>query len=179
MIADSHIPFACKAFSQLHGQLLARSPSLLGWVTSDYYVSLYAWLRTAADMHFHMFWGCFFFILEISCWNRCWRLFMIKLWNHNLLNGNTMNACNLIIDGFKNKGLDPKWKPPRWKTFQAWTIINDKQAKLFSMYCISIQWPGQDSFPIFYSIIVLACIDHKSSLLLFTSNNFTWSCTGF
>ncbi|CAD6261377.1 unnamed protein product [Miscanthus lutarioriparius] len=62
VIADSHIPFACKAFSQLHGQLLARSPSLLG----------------------------------------CWRLFMIKLWNHNLLNGNTMNACNLIIDGFKN-----------------------------------------------------------------------------
>jgi len=68
VIADCHIPYACKAFSQLHGQLLAQSPSLL-W---------------------------------------CWRLFMIKLWNHNLLNGKTMDACNLIIDGFKNKGSDPK-----------------------------------------------------------------------
>ncbi|CAL5018361.1 unnamed protein product [Urochloa decumbens] len=61
--ADSHMPWACKAFSQLHGQLLARNPSLL----------------------------------------RCWRFFMIKLWNHNLLDARTMNACNIIIDDLKNK----------------------------------------------------------------------------
>ncbi|XP_034604381.1 polycomb group protein EMF2B isoform X2 [Setaria viridis] len=65
VIADSHMPWACKAFSQLHGQLLARNPSLLG----------------------------------------CWRLFMIKLWNHNLLDARTMNTCNIIIEGFRNKRL--------------------------------------------------------------------------
>ncbi|CAN6227314.1 unnamed protein product [Urochloa humidicola] len=63
--ADSHMPWACKAFSELHGQLLAQNPSLL-W---------------------------------------CWRFFMIKLWNHKLLDACTMNTCNIIIDGFKNKML--------------------------------------------------------------------------
>lgn len=30
------------------------------------------------------------------CW--CWRLFMVKLWNHGLVDPNTMNKCNLILD---------------------------------------------------------------------------------
>ncbi|PUZ46174.1 hypothetical protein GQ55_7G029200 [Panicum hallii var. hallii] len=73
VIADSHMPWACKAFSQLHGQLLARNPSLL----------------------------------------QCWRFFMIKLWNHNLLDGRAMNSCNMIIDDVKNKKLGSQVKPMR------------------------------------------------------------------
>ncbi|KAL4575997.1 hypothetical protein LXL04_012085 [Taraxacum kok-saghyz] len=30
------------------------------------------------------------------CW--CWRLFMIKLWNHGLVDPKTINTCNLILD---------------------------------------------------------------------------------
>ncbi|XP_057822546.1 polycomb group protein EMF2B [Cryptomeria japonica] len=30
----------------------------------------------------------------------CWRLFMVKLWNHNLLDASIMNRCNNIIDDF-------------------------------------------------------------------------------
>lgn len=30
----------------------------------------------------------------------CWRLFMVKLWNHNLLDAGIMNRCNSIIDDF-------------------------------------------------------------------------------
>ncbi|WCJ25807.1 Polycomb group protein VERNALIZATION 2 [Euphorbia peplus] len=28
----------------------------------------------------------------------CWRLFMIKLWNHGLLDSSTMNNCNMILE---------------------------------------------------------------------------------
>ncbi|XP_050229883.1 polycomb group protein EMBRYONIC FLOWER 2-like isoform X2 [Mercurialis annua] len=28
----------------------------------------------------------------------CWRLFMIKLWNHGLLDASTMNNCNIILE---------------------------------------------------------------------------------
>ncbi|GAB2294101.1 hypothetical protein Dimus_028320 [Dionaea muscipula] len=28
----------------------------------------------------------------------CWRLFMIKLWNHGLLDARTMNNCNLVLE---------------------------------------------------------------------------------
>ncbi|XP_052185326.1 polycomb group protein EMBRYONIC FLOWER 2 [Diospyros lotus] len=33
-----------------------------------------------------------------------WRLFMIKLWNHSLLDAQTMNNCNIIIEKLQNKG---------------------------------------------------------------------------
>ncbi|KAJ4967098.1 hypothetical protein NE237_018947 [Protea cynaroides] len=68
VLADGHIPWACEAFSRLHGQDLVRAPALI-W---------------------------------------CWRLFMIKLWNHNLLDGRTMNNCNLIIERYQTEGSDPK-----------------------------------------------------------------------
>ncbi|XP_038970727.1 polycomb group protein EMF2B-like [Phoenix dactylifera] len=68
VVADGHIPWACEAFSRLHGQDLVRDPGLL-W---------------------------------------CWRLLMIKLWNHALLDAQTMNNCNLILEGFQNKNPDPK-----------------------------------------------------------------------
>ncbi|XP_072977401.1 polycomb group protein EMF2B [Typha angustifolia] len=68
VLADGHIPWACEAFTRLHGQDLVRSPALL-W---------------------------------------CWRLFMIKLWNHSLLDARTMNNCGLILDRFQNESSDPK-----------------------------------------------------------------------
>ncbi|KAK3033231.1 hypothetical protein RJ639_033111, partial [Escallonia herrerae] len=58
VLADGHIPWACEAFSKLHGQDLVQAPALL-W---------------------------------------CWRLFMVKLWNHGLLDARSMNNCNLILD---------------------------------------------------------------------------------
>ncbi|XP_031257044.1 polycomb group protein EMBRYONIC FLOWER 2-like [Pistacia vera] len=54
-----HVPWACEAFSRLHGRDLVLSPARFVW---------------------------------------CWRLFMIKLWNHGLLDGCTMNNCNLILE---------------------------------------------------------------------------------
>ncbi|CAL0331707.1 unnamed protein product [Lupinus luteus] len=36
----------------------------------------------------------------------CWRLFMIKLWNHGLLDACTMNNCSIILDSQKNEGSD-------------------------------------------------------------------------
>ncbi|KAL6181245.1 hypothetical protein ACLB2K_047900 [Fragaria x ananassa] len=60
VLADAHVPWACEAFSRLHGQELVSSPAL--------------------------FW--------------CWRLFMIKLWNHGLLDACTMNSCNAVLNGY-------------------------------------------------------------------------------
>ncbi|XP_027104037.1 polycomb group protein EMBRYONIC FLOWER 2 isoform X2 [Coffea arabica] len=37
----------------------------------------------------------------------CWRLFMIKLWNHGLLDARTMNNCNIILEQCQNKDNDP------------------------------------------------------------------------
>ncbi|XP_076895392.1 polycomb group protein EMBRYONIC FLOWER 2-like [Bidens hawaiensis] len=33
----------------------------------------------------------------------CWRLFLIKLWHHGLLDAKVMNRCNLIIKGFQDQ----------------------------------------------------------------------------
>ncbi|XP_022140940.1 polycomb group protein EMBRYONIC FLOWER 2 isoform X3 [Momordica charantia] len=68
VLADGHIPWACEAFSQLHGPNLVRTPPLL-W---------------------------------------CWRLFMIKLWNHGLLDAHTMNTCNIILERIRAEASDPK-----------------------------------------------------------------------
>ncbi|KAG8652782.1 polycomb group protein EMBRYONIC FLOWER 2 isoform X2 [Manihot esculenta] len=67
VLADGHIPWACEAFSRLHGHDLARAPALI-W---------------------------------------CWRLFMIKLWNHGLLDGRTMNRCNITLEQHQKQVLDP------------------------------------------------------------------------
>ncbi|CAJ1928667.1 unnamed protein product [Sphenostylis stenocarpa] len=65
VLADGHVPWACEAFSKLHGKELVTSPAL--------------------------FW--------------CWRLFMIKLWNHGLLDACTMNNCSIVLDSYRNEGL--------------------------------------------------------------------------
>ncbi|KAK7859844.1 polycomb group protein embryonic flower 2 [Quercus suber] len=36
----------------------------------------------------------------------CWRLFMIKLWNHGLLDACTMNNCSLILEKCRDEGSD-------------------------------------------------------------------------
>lgn len=38
----------------------------------------------------------------------CWRVLMIKLWNHGLLNGRTMNICNKYLDSLESQSADPK-----------------------------------------------------------------------
>ncbi|PWA92568.1 embryonic flower 2 [Artemisia annua] len=58
VLADGHIPWACEAFSRLHGPDLVQAPSVL-W---------------------------------------CWKLFMIKLWNHGLLDARMLNSCNVILE---------------------------------------------------------------------------------
>ncbi|KAL5748408.1 hypothetical protein ACOSQ2_025705 [Xanthoceras sorbifolium] len=68
VLADGHVPWACEAFSKLHGRELVLSPAL--------------------------FW--------------CWRLFMIKLWNHGLLDGCTMNNCNMILERCRDEKSDVK-----------------------------------------------------------------------
>ncbi|CAL4931057.1 unnamed protein product [Urochloa decumbens] len=37
-----------------------------------------------------------------------WRFFMIKLWNHSLLDARTMNACNIFLQGYQDGTSDPK-----------------------------------------------------------------------
>ncbi|XP_041021484.1 polycomb group protein EMBRYONIC FLOWER 2-like isoform X1 [Juglans microcarpa x Juglans regia] len=68
VLADGHIPWACEAFSRLHGPDLVRNPALI-W---------------------------------------CWRLFMIKLWNHGLLDARTMNNCNVTLEQCQSQESHPK-----------------------------------------------------------------------
>ncbi|CAI0450550.1 unnamed protein product, partial [Linum tenue] len=63
VLADGHIPWACEAFSRLHGKSLLAAPALL-------------------------------------C---CWRLLMVKLWNHGLLDARSMNKCNLVLEGIQKQ----------------------------------------------------------------------------
>ncbi|GLT62748.1 hypothetical protein SLA2020_353580 [Shorea laevis] len=67
VLADGHIPWACEAFSKLHGRDLVKAPALI----------------------------------------RCWRLFMIKLWNHGLLDARTMNSCNIFLEQYQKEDSDP------------------------------------------------------------------------
>ncbi|XP_048321022.2 polycomb group protein EMBRYONIC FLOWER 2 isoform X1 [Ziziphus jujuba] len=66
VLADGHIPWACEAFSKLHGPDLVKTHALI-W---------------------------------------CWRLFMIKLWNHGLLDARTMNNCNITLERYQNQPSD-------------------------------------------------------------------------
>ncbi|XP_063949691.1 polycomb group protein EMBRYONIC FLOWER 2 isoform X2 [Daucus carota subsp. sativus] len=67
VLADSHIPWACQAFTNLHGKDFILAPALL-W---------------------------------------CWRLFLIKLWNHGLLDACTINKCNVLLEKFQSQEVDP------------------------------------------------------------------------
>ncbi|KAK8652123.1 hypothetical protein V6N13_061145 [Hibiscus sabdariffa] len=67
VLADGHIPWACEAFSKLHGRDLVKAPPLI-W---------------------------------------CWRLFMIKLWNHGILDARTMNNCNIVLEQYQKQDSHP------------------------------------------------------------------------
>ncbi|XP_041994394.1 polycomb group protein EMBRYONIC FLOWER 2-like isoform X2 [Salvia splendens] len=65
--------------------------------------------RVLADGHIS--WACEAFselhkqdlvLIPALLW--CWRLFMIKLWNHGLLDARTMNICNIILE--QPQGVD-------------------------------------------------------------------------
>uniref|UniRef100_A0A0R0I0Z9 Uncharacterized protein n=1 Tax=Glycine max TaxID=3847 RepID=A0A0R0I0Z9_SOYBN len=38
----------------------------------------------------------------------CWRIFMVKLYNHGLLDARTMNDCNIILEQYQRQNSDPK-----------------------------------------------------------------------
>ncbi|XP_027363152.1 polycomb group protein EMBRYONIC FLOWER 2 isoform X2 [Abrus precatorius] len=38
----------------------------------------------------------------------CWRIFMLKLFNHGLLDARTMNECNIILEKYHRQNSDPK-----------------------------------------------------------------------
>ncbi|XP_076955652.1 polycomb group protein EMBRYONIC FLOWER 2-like isoform X2 [Bidens hawaiensis] len=63
VLADGHIPWACEAFSKLHGPDLVEAPPVL-W---------------------------------------CWKMFMVKLWNHGLLDSRSLNNCGVILEQYKGQ----------------------------------------------------------------------------
>ncbi|KAL8192818.1 hypothetical protein R6Q57_027266 [Mikania cordata] len=72
--------------------------------------------RVLADAHIP--WACEAFstlhvedLIQTSELLWCWSLFMVKLWNHGLLDAKTMNRCHLIVDNFRDQNqsqlIDP------------------------------------------------------------------------
>nr|XP_043633744.1 polycomb group protein VERNALIZATION 2-like [Erigeron canadensis] len=60
LLADAHVSWACKAFSDFHGKYLVETPPL-GW---------------------------------------CWNFFLVKLYNHSLLDSKTVDKCHLILNKY-------------------------------------------------------------------------------
>ncbi|XP_022718515.1 polycomb group protein EMBRYONIC FLOWER 2-like isoform X2 [Durio zibethinus] len=67
--------------------------------------------RVLADGH--VSWACEAFsklhgadLVQSAALFWCWRLFMIKLWNHGLLDACAMNNCSMILQRCQNEGLD-------------------------------------------------------------------------
>ncbi|KAA3457628.1 polycomb group protein VERNALIZATION 2-like isoform X1 [Gossypium australe] len=59
--------------------------------------------RVLADGH--VSWACEAFSkLHGPDLVKCWRLFMIKLWNHGLLDAGAMNNCSMILQRCQNEG---------------------------------------------------------------------------
>jgi len=88
-------------------------------VTKDEKLLMHMWnsfirkQRVLADGHIP--WACEAFsrchgqqLVQNPALLRGWRFFMIKLWNHSLLDARTMNACNIILQGYQDGSLGPK-----------------------------------------------------------------------
>lgn len=88
-------------------------------VTNDEKKMMHLWnsfvrkQRVVADGHIP--WACEAFstfhgrdLIQAPAVLRCWRFFMIKLWNHGLLDARMMNRCNLILEQFQNQDAEPK-----------------------------------------------------------------------
>ncbi|KAG2535180.1 hypothetical protein PVAP13_9NG098300 [Panicum virgatum] len=88
-------------------------------VTKDEKLLMHMWnsfvrkQRVLADGHIP--WACEAFsrchgqqLVQNPALLRGWRFFMIKLWNHSLLDARTMNACNIILQGYQDGSSGPK-----------------------------------------------------------------------
>ncbi|KAL7253694.1 hypothetical protein ACSBR1_008109 [Camellia fascicularis] len=67
--------------------------------------------RVLADGH--IAWACEAFsklhgqdLIQAPALLWCWRLFMIKLWNHGLLDARTLNNCNIILERCQSQDAD-------------------------------------------------------------------------
>lgn len=98
VLADAHIPWACEAFTNLHIKDLLETPQLCWYIHIDIII-IYILRLIIIKINKYL----------IKFWNddRCWRLFMIKLWNHGLVDPKTINVCNLILDQHQNQQIDP------------------------------------------------------------------------
>lgn len=106
--------------------LILRQLLSLIWINN---MSIANHLKVYILFAFFFFWRILFTffsfsfcLLHISSyWNfcisslilRCWRLFMVKLWNHGLLDASTMNNCSIILESNQNGGSDSgtNWRP--------------------------------------------------------------------
>ncbi|GMP23855.1 hypothetical protein CsSME_00001312 [Camellia sinensis var. sinensis] len=67
--------------------------------------------RVLADGH--IAWACEAFsklhgqdLIQAPALLWCWRLFMIKLWNHSVLDARTLNNCNIILERCQSQDAD-------------------------------------------------------------------------
>lgn len=127
VLADGHIPWSCEAFCQLHGPDLVNAPSLLRYkfdqmilFGSIYYCNYALCLRVCILHLFYVYsHNCYYklshyFQIHYQLCNytsfemlRNWRLLMIKLWNHNLLDPRTFDNCSLILEKLQNECPGP------------------------------------------------------------------------
>lgn len=81
--------------------------------------------------------------------SRCWRLFMIKLWNHSLLDARAMNNCNIILERFQNGISDHK---ESWEQGTVFYTMEDHlssvQTLLADPFCILGWLSVHDFFPL-------------------------------
>ncbi|CAA6656494.1 unnamed protein product [Spirodela intermedia] len=96
VLADGHIPWACEAFTKLHGPDFVREPALI-W---------------------------------------CWRLFMIKLWNHSLLDARSMNSCNLLLEKYQSEGTSTPMSTPDHFLYLLYLV-----SRLFPFYMTQLRPP--------------------------------------
>lgn len=94
VLADGHVPWACEAFTKLHGRSLVETPPLI-WYTPPEGLLFILWLGFLCLSWQESSQG------PIIC--RCWRLLLIKLWNHCLIDGRTMNNCSTILEGYQKE----------------------------------------------------------------------------
>lgn len=106
--------------------------------------------------------------LHLKIWNhvwlnRCWRLFMIKLWNHGLLDGRTMNRCNITLEQHQKQVLDPVKSQERWSFSLAIREWKSKEERLYYDVVIKGNLEGPSCFH-----LVILC--HFLLMKLFHSN---------
>lgn len=130
-----------------HNPVLVDSVSLKSYLSFNLFNSFYicykpdAWSATSVYAHCCLgFVGCYYWSilphlhrvfashciqLFSSILYRCWRLFMIKLWNHGLLDARTMNSCNIILEQPLEADMDQG--PDTWYTqWQCCCCVSNK-----------------------------------------------------